>query len=503
MTQRMTSLTKRGAAFRRPAAPILLAALVSLAGAAPLFPGANTRSYDYTYDFWGAVEEAVPAFMVERVLDQNGALASVSVSGIDDVCSGGGKLFLIDTAESRLIALDADFAFLAAVKLLRDADNRIVLDGAGRQVALTNPEGVFFHERTNEVFVADTGAERVLVLDGDRFFLKRIITRPAGMSGVTRFAPSKIAVDQANRIYVVVQGGFEGIVELTEDGSFSRYFGVNKPVVNLIEYFWKMFSTNEQREKMAKTFAPSFNNIAVDADGFIYATTYDANSQDMVFRLNPKGENVLIQSEEHPVAGDNTRTVTNQFVDVAVNDYGVYAALDRAAGRVFIYNFYGELMSVINRPGGLKGGLRSPSGIAWFGDYLVVSDKQLRRAYVYGMTPFGAAAFGAARHYFNGAWEQSAALLEEALRLNANYDLAYSGIGKYYLLQDDYEQAMYYLKLGQNRAYYSRAFNGYRNQWVKDHFIWLALAFAAGAAALIYTEIRYYRKGAAGDTKTA
>ncbi|GHU75648.1 hypothetical protein FACS189461_2250 [Spirochaetia bacterium] len=473
-------------------------ALLGMVFLLPCFVAADTRSYDYTYDFWGVPVDTIPAFTVERVIDRSIMPQGANISGIDDVCSGGGKIFLIDSAESRLTVVNAQFEFAASVKLLYDKDNRIALTQAGRQIILTNPQGVFFHEKTNELYIADTGAERILVLDGDKYFLKRVITRPANMTGVTKFEPSKIALDKANRIYVVVQSGFEGIIELTEDGSFSRYFGVNKPVVNLIEYFWKTFSTNEQREKMAKTFAPSFNNIAVDSDGFIYATTFDANSQDTVFRLNPKGENVLIMPVQTTIKkpiGDTDPRITNQFIDIAINDYGVYAVLDRVTGRIFLNNFYGELMSIINIPPSVKGGLVSPAAVTWFGDYLIAADKQLSAAYVYALTDFGRAAFGSARHYYNGEWKKSAEALEETLRLNSNYDLAYSGIGKYYLMEGDYKQAMYYLKLGQNREYYSKAFNYYRNQWVKDHFIWIALLFLAGAAALIYTEIVHHKKG--------
>jgi DNA-binding beta-propeller fold protein YncE len=388
------------------------------------------------------------------------------------------------------------------VRLLFTEEGRIALDSAGRQVLLTGPEGVFFHELTNEIYIADTGAERILVLDGDRLFLKRLISRPGDMTGVTNFNPSKIVVDNAGRIYTVVQAGFEGIVELNPDGSFSRYFGINKPVVNLLEHFWKLFATNEQRERMDRTFAPSFNNIDIDGDGFVYATTYDLNATAWVFRLNARGENVLINPDDFIVVGDLLGEIS-QFVDIAVNEYGVYAVLDRANGRVFIYNFYGELVSVINRPSGMEGSFTAPTGVAWFGDYLVATDRQLRRAYVYTMTEFGQLALGSARHYYNGEWEDSARLLEEALRLNANYDLAYSGIGKYYLMQGDYENAMYYLKLGQNREYYSQAFNHYRNEWVKRNFVWFALLFVAVAGVIIFTEIKYHKKGVESDEASA
>ncbi|MDR0554187.1 MAG: hypothetical protein LBG76_05240 [Treponema sp.] len=457
----------------------------------------NTRRYDYTYDFWGIAEESTPAFTLDRTLDKNGALSRVNLSGVDDAASGGGKLFLVDSAESRLNILNEKFEFVSSLKLLYTSEGRIALDERGRQITLTGPEGVFFHKKTNEIFIADTGAERILVLDGEKFFLKRVINRPVNMTGVTKFEPSKIVVDHANRIYTVVQSGFEGIIELNENGSFSRYFGVNKPKINIVEYFWKVFATNAQREKMAKTFAPAFNNIDIDEDGFIYATTYDANSQYMVYRLNPKGENVLLQQKESPVAGDFSPGLTAQFVDIAVNDYGVYAVLDRTTGRIFIYNFYGELVSIITAPLGIKGSFTAPSAVSWFGDYLIAADKQQRRAYVYAMTDFGRLVMDSVKHYYNGEWEAQARLLEEVLRLNANYDLAYSGIGKYHLMRGDYQKAMYYLKLGQNRTYYSQAFNHYRNEWVKNNFFWFALLFAACLGILVYTEIRHHRKGGA------
>jgi len=454
---------------------------------------ANTRSYSYAYDYWEYAAEAVPAFVLERVIDRS-FFAGFNVGSFDDVCFGAGKLFFIDSTESRLHILNENLEFIASIRIMVNSDNRIALDEMNEQIELTNPEGVFYHDQSNEIFIADTGARRILVLDGDEFFLKRVISRPDNMTGVTEFEPSKIIVDHADRIYVVVQSGFEGIIELNADGSFSRYFGVNRPKVNLLEHFWRAFATNEQRARMARVFAPAFNNIEIDADGFIYTTSFDANSRYTVFRLNPRGENVLIQTEKHPVVGDFSPDINNQFTAIAVNDYGVYAVLDRGTARIFIYNFFGEIISIINYPSGVKGSFTAPSGITWFGDKLIATDRQLRRAYIYTMTDFGRFAMGAARHYHSGQWEESAELLKEALLLNSNFDLAYSGIGKYFLMQNDYENAMYYLKLGQDRKFYSMAYNHFRNQWIQDNFFWFALIFILIVGAVIYTEIKSQKR---------
>ncbi|MBD5460727.1 MAG: hypothetical protein HDR26_07270 [Lachnospiraceae bacterium] len=469
---------------------ILLLVLLLLAAPGETAYAMNTVDNHYTYDYWGVVAKSIPAFELAYTIDEE--CTDVALSGVDDVATGGNRIFLIDTTESRMNVYDADFQFVTSVKLLRNEEKKIVLDEDGNQVMLTNPEGVWFHESENEIFIADTGAERIVVLDGDDYYLKRIITRPENMVGVTQFRPSKIAVDNANKIYFVVQSGYEGIVELNQSGTFSRYFGVNKPVVNLWDYFWKKMSSSEQKSKMAKTYAPAFNNLAIDADGFVYATTIDTAAQEQAFRLNPKGENVLRQEGYWPVFGD--LRVENSFIDVAINDYGVYALLDQSTGRIFLYDFDGELISIFGKNGDLNGDFRSPSAIAWFGNKLIATDKSLRCAYVYEMTEFGRAALGATECYYNGEWEKSAELSREALRLNANYDLAYIGIGKYYLMQDDFENAMYYFELGNDRTFYSKAYNGSRSLWIQNNFVLILVVILIAAALLVYSEIRYYRK---------
>ncbi|MDF2537830.1 MAG: hypothetical protein K0S76_851 [Herbinix sp.] len=458
----------------------------------------TTTDDNYIYDYWRVVKKSVPAFELVRTIDEK--TMDVTISGFDDVSTSKDRIFLIDTVESRLNILDKNYTFVTSIKLIRNSDKKIVTDSVtGNQLVLTNPEGVWYHESQNEIYIADTGASRIIVLDGEGYFLKRIIERPEDMVGVTQFKPSKIVVDKANKIYIVVQSGFEGIIELNEDGSFSRYFGVNKPYVDPLDYFWKSISSDAQKAKMSKTYAPSFNNINMDHDGFIFATTIDSAALNMVFRLNPKGENVLKQEGYLRVTGDiypQTGRGQGNFVDVTINDYGVYALMDQGTGRIFLYDFDGELLNIFASSGNLKGDFKAPSSIAWFGDALIATDKTLKCAYVYEMTEFGKAAMGATKHYYHGEWEESARLSQEAIRLNANYDLAYIGIGKYYLMKEDYKSAMYYFKLGNDRTYYSKAYNGYRNLWVQDNFIWIFMAIILFAGLLIYSEVRYHKRKA-------
>ena len=315
------------------------------------------------------------------------------------------------------------------------------------------------------------------------------------MTGATEFKPSKITVDNADRIFIVVQSSYEGIIELNEDGSFSRYFGVNEPDVNLIDYFWKSIATDAQKEKMSKTYAPAFNNVALDGEGFVMAVTYDTAADWMVFRLNFAGKNVL-REEGNFVIGDyySMTDEFSAFTDIAVTKYGTYALLDKNHGRIFLYNFDGELLSAFGTMGNLIGEFKAPSGIAFLGDKLVVSDSTLKCAYILEPTAFGLSLLRASESYYAGRWDEATAHFESALRLCGNLEVAYSGIGKNCLMKEDYDGAMYYFKLGNNRTYYSKAYAGHRNEVLRENFGYIAAGLAVLIGVILYSEIRYHRR---------
>lgn len=455
--------------------------------------------YDgYIYDFWGNALESPAAFTLERVIDERN-LQGIKLLGVDDVCtSKDGRVFLVDTLESRVNVLTEQGELLKSLKVIRGSDGKIVTDAlTGNQLILSSPQGVFIHEKNSEIYIADTGAYRIVVLDSVDYAFKRIIERPTNMTGVSEFKPSKIVVDNADRIYIVVQSSYEGIIELNGDGSFSRYFGVNSPRVNLLDHFWKSMASDEQKEQMSKTFAPAFNNVALDGEGFVMAITYDSASRDMVFRMNSEGKNVLRQEGNTTVMGDihSMNGEMSQLVDVAVKEYGTYAVADRQKGRIFIYNFDGEMLNAFGTKGKMKGEFQLPSGIAWLGDKLLVSDNMLKCVYILAPTDFGKIALEASKEYYYGRWDEALELFEEAVRLNSNYEIAYTGIGKNYLMKDDYENAMYYFKRGNNRAFYSRAYNGYRSEVIKENFGIVMIIFVAAIGAIVFSEIRYHQKG--------
>ncbi|MCM1057498.1 MAG: hypothetical protein NC517_07825 [Firmicutes bacterium] len=475
-------------------AAVMLLPMTAQAAAAD---GSNVVYDGYTYDYYGNVKESPAAFVLERTVTE-ADMGGTKLSSVDDVStSRDGRIFVIDSLESRMNVLDSDGSYIHSVKLLRNAEGKIALDEDGNQIMLTNPEGVWVHEQEQEIYIADTGAQRIIVLNLEDYSLKRIIGRPDNLSGDAQFKPSKLTVDFANRIYVVVQSSYEGILELTAEGDFSGYYGVNVPMYSFMDYFWKSIASDEQKAQMSKTYAPAFNNITLDGEGFVMAVTYDTSAQDSVFRLNSKGENVLREQENISVTGDiwsmHSDDMGSQFVDIAVTDYGTYALLDRSKGRIFLYDFDGQLLNVFGSTGNLKGEYKTPIAIAWLGDKLVTADKTLKCLYILAPTAFGQAVLDGNESYYFGRWDEALVSFEKAVALNANYEVAYSGIGKNYLMKDDYETAMYYFKLGNNREFYSKAYNGYRGQWLEEHFGIIMTLLLLLVGAVIWSEARYHR----------
>ena len=483
---------------------LLLLAALMLFSSAFAADGTSNVYHGYTYDFFRNIKSTPAPFVLSQVIDsQTVAKTGRTLETVTDIAtSADGRIFIVDKTNAIIFVLDQNGQYQAFIKNIKteavDAKTGKVKSVNaqinGQNVTLTGPEGVFFHEKANELYVCDTGAQRILVLDGDTYLFKRAILRPENMTGETEFKPSKITVDNADRIYVVVQSSYEGIIELNEDGSFSRYFGVNEPQINMVDFLWKSIASDKQKEKMGKTYAPAFNNITLDGEGFIMAVTSDSASADMVFRLNFAGANVLREMGNTMVIGDLKTENPSAFVDIAVKPYGTYAVLDKTYGHVFLYNFDGELQCVFGSKGSAVGQFKTPSSIVWLGDKLVIGDADLKCAYIYEPTAFGSALLKAGEAYYNGEWDTATAYFEEVLRLCANLETAYVGIGKNLLMKEDYEGAMYNFKLGNNREFYSKAYKGYRTIVMKENFWIIAIVAVVFIGAVLGSEVSYHQK---------
>ena len=131
-----------------------------------------------------------------------------------------------------------------------------------------------------------------------------------------------------------------------------------------------------------------------------------------------------------------------------------------------------------------------------YGSYLYVLDSSLRSVTQFTRTEFGDAIADAIQYQDDGQYDAARTAWEKVLAMDANYDLAYSGVGKTLYQYGEFEQAMRMFKLGNDRTWYSRAFKEYSKELVSRWFAPAAVVLAAilAAARLLTAVIRRRRK---------
>ena len=157
----------------------------------------------------------------------------------------------------------------------------------------------------------------------------------------------------------------------------------------------------------------------------------------------------------------------SHFTDITVLEDEVYIAIDESRGRIFGYNNQGFLLFAFGNKGNIDGYFRSPVSVEPIGKDLFVLDSQNASITVFSPTEYGELIYKATEQYSVGDYDGSANTWEKVLEINGNYDLAYIGLGKSYLRQNRYKEAMDYFKLKREKKYYSKAFMYYRKEWIE------------------------------------
>lgn len=451
----------------------------------------------YTYDFWGEATPATQAYVPDRAIDGR-ALGVGDLRNPSDLFVQGDRIYLLDSGNRRLIVLDSDWHVLQVVTEFTNA---------GEVDRFRNPQGVYVTE-SGLIYVADRDAGRIVVLDQDTTVVKIIGPPDVDVDGVITsgftYLPKRLGVDQAERVYVISDGVYDGLLEFDSDGNFRGFVGAPRVAPSLFDYVWSRLSTREQRRRRALFLPIEYSNIDIDERGFIYATVSGGATVEgeSVRRLNPTGIDVLRRTGFDPPIGDvdfpheeSTAQIRGRslLVDVVAREEGMYSVLDNRRGRVFTYDGNGNLLYVFGGRGDQIGTARNPVALAQVGDQLAILDAGNNRVTLYRPTDFAIAIHEAIKAHNRGDYDLATSHWQDVLRLNANYTLGYSGIGRSLLRQGDYAQAMEQFKLGHDRVGYSKAFALYRREVISRNFSRVMTALLA-VSILAYVLVRRRRK---------
>lgn len=484
-------------ALHKRAASLLCAVL--LLPTAGLSAAASGAFDSYVYDTDREAVSAPDAVTLAAVYTGQdlgvGALASAS-----DICTDAdGRLYIADTGNNRIVVLGAD------ERVERTIDG--FTDAAGVRQHLAAPQGVFVHD-DGRVYIADTGNQRIVILNADGT-LERLVGAPESsvLAKDFVFKPTKLAVDTADRIFVVSSGFNMGLLQLDKHGNFVQCLGAPKVTYTLWEYIWNLFSTEAQRARSASFVPTEYNNVTIDGENFLFVTS---SSYDMweylgggiqpLKRLNAKGDDILRKNGNGMPYGDTEVIRTGSYrgpstlVDAATMGYGMYAILDANRSRVFVYNSDGELLFMFGGPGEKKGAFRTPSSFAFVRDSFYILDSTKQTLTRYTMNDYGKQLYEATACHDRSEYDREQEIWQAIADENINQSAALVGIGKAAYRNKDYTEAMRLFRLAEDKTNYSKAYQKYRSDWVGENFgRMMAVLAAVIAAVLVYRAVRRRR----------
>ncbi len=452
-------------------------------------------SQTYTYSYQGKIIESPDAYTAEEMLYLKDFGTADLATPNDVVADENRNIYIADTGNNRIVCMDKDYKLLKIIESFQNPET-------GELDSFSEPKGIFVTK--DSLYIADTQNQRIVVLNLGDWSTQKIINAPESplMENYT-FTPESLVVDSVGRIYVVSSGVNVGIIAMESNGLFTGFLGAKRVTPTVVDMFWRLFMTKEQKANSIKNVPSTYNNIAIDEYGFLYVTTTEAEDWKIesdiytrskssdnapIRRLNSTGVDVLKRNGFFPPVGDiefevglNMKDGCSKIIDVALHKNGVYSLLDKKRGRIFTYDSSGNLMFAFGANGVQTGMTGSPIAICYNGDDLLELDAQNNCLIVYKRTDYGKLYFDAINLSAERKFTESIALWQEVAKYSNNNETIYSVIGQDYLTAGRYEEAMESFRLYQDVENYSLAYKEVRNQFMRT---W-ALPVVIGVIALI------------------
>lgn len=446
--------------------------------------GLFAKGDSYIYDYWGEIEKSPDMYRVSSVLYASDLGLDVSLKNPSGLFCYKNLVYVIDTDNNRIIELNYTADKNLEFNRVIDSFNA---NGADVITTFNSPKDLYINPTDETFFIADTNNSRVVKLDKDLNYILSFVEPddPTYEKGKT-FLPVKVVADVSGRAYVLAQNVNKGFIKYEYDGTFTSFYGASEVTYNFSDYIWKKLSTRAQREQMESFVPTEYSNAYIDSTGFVFAVLNNFIEWDLksdkakpIRRLNALGKDILVKNGEYLPIGDlqwgNAAGIKGpaRFNDVTVLENEVYVVVDQTRGRIFGYDNQGYLLYAFGGKGNIAGYFRSPSAIEHCGRDLFVLDSQGCSLTVFTPTDLGHLVYDATEQYAEGEYDAAANTWNEVLKLNGTYDLAYVGIGKSYMRQKKYHEAMESFGLKRDKRDYSKAFQYYRKEWIEANIGWI------------------------------
>ena len=496
---------------------ISLAAIAVLLMAMTAVPASalSTAPYKgYNYDPYGDPTSAPLGYVPSKTYSYIDFGLDVALSSPEDFFvftdkDGAQSLWIADTNNNRIVVVDSNY------NLVRIITEFVTQEGESK--ALIAPQSVFVKYNkdlnTNEIFVCTGGSKIddkgkpagecfVYSATFEGVLVKTFSNPTDAIIKLDEFMPSSVVVDNSGFVYIHVNNCTEGLVVLRySDGSFMTYYGANKVVLTWktsVQQTWKKIFSREASSTMISLTPTEMSGIFIDHEDFIYTTTstIEMDPDLRVRKLNGLGENILkgdtnalvdVVFGEREKLGPNIDT---RMIDICVDENGVMATLDAELGRVYLYDQTCMLMTVFgfktDGSGNTQNGATfEPYGIEKMGENYLVLDRKVGTIVAYRPTYYIKMLEEANDYYLKGWYIEGEQYWREVIKYDANFARGYAAIGKSLLEQEKYEDALEWLKKGQDRTSYSKAYTEFRREFLRENYMWFVPLIAAAIVAFV------------------
>ncbi len=476
----------------------VILALCLLAGCVVAVSAATVPTETYAY--WNNVSSTSKSvysknlYDVKTVLDAK-AMGVESFSEIVSICTDDNDNLYILDGNSRIIVLDANYNLIREIGLI------------GGTESYSGSKGIYVYN--NSLYVCHTEGARVLQSDLEGNLLDTITLPDSPLiPDDFTFEPIRIVQDSEGYIYVLSEGSYYGalLYDNDADKSFLGFYGANTVQATVSSVLTniknRLFPNNEKLANSAKKLPYSFVDLDIDDEGFIYTCTgftTTANRKGQIKKLSPgKGTNILDSADvnfvDPRISWIYGKDFSKQDIsNIEIDSNGFIYGLETKYGKIFMYDDDCRTLTVFG--GGMgegtqKGTFVTASGLAIQndGENVIVSDSSTNLITVFAINDFGLKVKELIALTLDGDYDKTKEGWLEVIKEDANFQPAYSGLANAYLDEEDYENAMYYAKIGYDREAYSVAFEYVRKQFISDNFtiiFILLVVVVLGAIALL------------------
>ncbi|MDD2361630.1 MAG: YIP1 family protein [Oscillospiraceae bacterium] len=447
--------------------------------------------YSYRYDHWGSSVPTAQTYLPERTVSGITIGAGALKSPTDIFSTPDNEIYVLDSGNNRVLVMDRD------MKLLKELGP---MESDGKPMSMMEPISIFVSNQHKKIVIADKKAG-VLIFD---LSLKLIDTLKSPNSNILPkdffFAPVKAIMDSAGIYYVVSANCYQGALQYDERGVFLGFYGSEKITLTadtLADYFWKQILTDKQAANMKRTVPVEFVSFTVDKNNFIYTVRKGNDvTQGQVKKLNALGENVIPEK----VFGD--RGTETMLADIAVDADGFITVLDSRSGRLFQYDGESNLMFAFGGKGIQNGLTQNPVAVESLGDKLLLLDGQTGLITLFTPTDFAKNVRKAVLLCDDGKYRQAMEPWGAVLKQDNLYELANRGLGKAYEGMGDFKKAAKFYKVAFERELYSEAFSEYRGDILRHNFLVFMLGIILSVVApVIIVILRRRNKKSVYDVK--